>query len=52
VDWTIQIDRHRSLRDRLTGRNKLAPDDTLSSVIERFVRQSRGMTGIEIERDA
>jgi hypothetical protein len=52
VDWTIQVHKHRSLRDKLTGRNKLADDDPLSSLIERLVRQDGGMTGIEIEREA
>ena len=52
VDWTIQIHKHRSLRDKLTGRNKLAGDDPLSSAIERLVRQDSGITGIEVEREA
>ncbi len=51
VDWTIQIHKHRSLRDKLTGRNTLAADDAVSSVIERLVRQDGAATGIEIERE-
>ena len=51
MDWTIQVHKRRSLRDKLTGRNKLADDDPLSSLIERLVRQDDGMTGIEIARE-
>ena len=52
VDWTIQIDRHRSLKDKLTGANKLAADDRLSAAIERLVRQDAGAGEIEVSRDA
>ena len=52
VDWTIQIDRHRSLKDKLTGSNKLAADDRLSAAIERLVRQDADAAEIEVSRDA
>jgi hypothetical protein len=52
VDWTIQIDRHRSLKDKLTGSNKLAADDRVSAVIERLVRQDADAVEIEVSRDA
>ena len=52
VDWTIQIDKHRSLKDKLSGSNQLADDDRLSAEIERLVRQDAGAGGIEVSRDA
>ena len=51
VDWTVQVHRHRSLRDKLTGRNKLTADDPLSSLIERLLRDDGGMRGVEVDRE-
>ena len=50
VDWTIQIDKHRSLKEKLTGANTLAADDRLSALIERFVREEGGAAGVEVDR--
>ena len=52
VDWTIQIDKHRSLKDKVTGSNKLAADDRVSAAIERLVRQDADAAEIEVSRDA
>lgn len=52
VDWTIQIERHRTLGEKLRGANKMADDDALSSLIERLVRQSAGAADVEVERGA
>ena len=52
VDWTIQIDKHRSLKDKISSSNKLAADDRLSAEIERLVRQDADAGGIEVSRDA
>jgi hypothetical protein len=52
IDWTIQVHKHRSLREKLTGANKLAVDDPLSALIERLVRQAPDVVGVEVERDA
>jgi hypothetical protein len=51
VDWTIQVHRHRSLRDKLTGRNKLTAADPVSSLIERLLVEEGGMRGVAVERE-
>lgn len=50
VDWTIQIHRHRSLTDKLFGRNAHSADDALTALVERVVRAEPGFERIEIDR--
>ena len=52
VDWTIQIHKTRSLKDKLSGRNRMSADDPLSTLIERTVRGDPGITAVEVERNA
>ena len=52
VDWTVQIHRRRSLKDRLTGAHKLTEDDPLSALIERIIRADAGAQGIEVDRSS
>src|SRR5688572_24242826 len=49
VDWTIQIHKERSLRDKLFGRNKLAPSDELSEAVERLVRGEKDFRNPRVE---
>jgi hypothetical protein len=51
VDWTIQIEKHRSLKERITGGHRLGADDPLSAVIERLVREDAGAAEIEVDRE-
>jgi hypothetical protein len=51
IAWTVQIHRHRSLRDKLTGANRLAADDPLSALVERLVREEAGAGGVEVSRE-
>ena len=50
IDWTLQIHRRRSLKDRLTGANKMTPGDPLSALIERLLRGEAEITAIEADR--
>jgi hypothetical protein len=50
VDWTIQIHKERSLKDKVTGANKLTPDDALSALIERIIRDEPSIADLEIDR--
>ena len=52
ADWTIQIHRERSLKDRFTGRNKLTPDDPLSALIEGILRADPEIDGVYVDRRA
>src|SRR5262245_10610238 len=51
VAWTIQIHKHRSLKQKLTGANKLTPDDRLSGAIARLIRQGADAAEVEVERE-
>ena len=51
VEWTIQVHKHRSGKDKILGRNKMAADDPLAALIERIVRADLQMTGITIDRE-
>jgi hypothetical protein len=51
VEWVIQGHRHRSMSDKLFGRNKMAVDDPLVTLIERIVREDRQISGVSVERE-
>jgi hypothetical protein len=52
IEWTVQIDRHRSLKDKLTGANKMATDDPLSTLIDRIIRSDPAIADVERETDS
>jgi hypothetical protein len=43
--------RHRSISDKLFGRNKMAVDDPLAALIERMVRADGQISDVSIERE-
>jgi hypothetical protein len=49
IDWTVQIEKHRSLRDKITGANKMAADDALSALVEQILRSDPAITDVERE---
>jgi hypothetical protein len=51
VEWVIQVDRHRSLKDKLLGRNKMAIDDPLVALIERILRADAQISDVSVERE-
>lgn len=51
VSWTIQIDKSRSLKDKLFGRNKLTSDDGVSNAIESLIRSQSDFRAIAVNRD-
>jgi len=52
IDWTIQIDRIRSLKDKLTGRNKMTNDDPMTTLLETFLRNEPGIRDLSVDRNA
>src|SRR5579871_4621269 len=52
ADWMVQIHKRRSLLEKLTGRNKMAGDDSLTGAIENILRHDASFTKVEIEKDA
>lgn len=49
VDWVVQVERARSLTDRMFGRNALKADDPLCVLIERLVRADQHNSNISAE---
>jgi hypothetical protein len=51
VEWVIQVHSHRSFKDRLLGRNKMAVDDPLVALIQRIVGADPQISGLSVERE-
>ena len=51
-EWIVQVHKHRSLKDKLFGRNKMAVDDPLVALIERFVRADPQFLDVLVDRGA
>ena len=49
VDWIVQVHKNRTLKDKLTGKNKMADDDPLSGLLERFVRGEADFRNVSVE---
>ena len=52
IDWTVQIHKHRSLKEKLTGRNKMSADDPLTALLESFVRAEPAIREINVDKYA
>jgi hypothetical protein len=52
TDWTIQIHKHRTAMEKLTGRNRLAADDAFVALVETLFRETPGFRNVEIEKEA
>ena len=52
VEWVIQVHKHRSLKAKLLGQNKLAADDPLVVLIEGLVRADPQFSDVSVESDA
>lgn len=50
VDWILQVHKHRSLKEKLLGRNKMAADDPLVTFIEALVRADPQFLDVTIDR--
>ena len=38
IEWMVQVDKHRTLKDKVLGQNKMAADDRLVALIGDIVR--------------
>ena len=52
LEWFVQVHKHRSLKDKLLGRNKMTVDDPLSALIERVVRADSQIEDVHVDREA
>jgi hypothetical protein len=51
VQWVVQVHKHRSMTDKLFGRNVLAHDDRLVAAIEKLVRSDSRIVDVAVERE-
>jgi hypothetical protein len=51
VEWVLQVHKHRSMKDKLFGRNTIASDDPLAALIKRILRGDPQMSEISVERE-
>lgn len=52
TEWSVQLELHRSLRERLTGANKLTEHDPVSLAIESMLRAHADVSGLAVDRAA
>ena len=51
VDWIVQIHKNRSLKDKLTGKNKLSGDDPLVAFLENLICGELAFRDVASEKD-
>ena len=51
LDWTIQVHKARSMKEKLFGANNMISDDPLSAAIERILRSDSGVTHLSVEKE-
>ena len=52
LDWTVRIHKQRTLKEKLLGKNKMAAEDVLCTLIERIVRSADEIENVSVRRDA
>ena len=52
LDWVVQIHRNRSLKDKLTGKNKLTADDPLVVCLEKMIRGEPSFRDVTSEMES
>jgi hypothetical protein len=52
MDWIIQIHKNRTLKEKLTGANKLTMSDSFATVLEKIVRGEPDFRDVSVEADA
>ena len=51
IEWTVQVHKNRSLKEKILGKNKMAADDPLSRLIEKIVRADRGIEEVVVTKE-
>jgi hypothetical protein len=52
VEWVLQIEKLRSVQDKLLGRNRMDTDDPFASLIETLLRTDDTIKHLLVDRDA
>ena len=50
VDWTLQVEKLRSPKDKLLGRNRMASDDQVAGLVEMLLRADSGIEHVVVDR--
>jgi len=50
VEWTVQVLKHRSMTEKLLGRNKMTDEDPLFALIERLVRADTAIEQVSVTK--
>jgi len=48
-EWRLMVEKHRSLKEKLTGKNQLAENEEIISILKRLVEDAPDMKFIRIE---
>ncbi len=48
IEWSVQLVKHRSVTDKLFGRNTLSPDDPVALAIERIIRADSAFHAVSV----
>lgn len=48
-EWRIMIQKHRTMWEKITGRNQTSPDDSIFGVIEEILRREPDFTNLRRE---
>jgi hypothetical protein len=51
LEWTVQLHKTRSLKEKLLGQNKLEGDDPLFALIEKIIRADSDIGRVEVTRE-
>jgi len=51
VDWTVQVHKSRSLKEKLLGRNTMAEDDPLCALIEKVLQADTRVERVSVDRE-
>jgi hypothetical protein len=49
IEWIVQVDKTRSLKEKIFGKNKMSSDDPLFSVIEKAIRSIDGAQDLQTD---
>jgi hypothetical protein len=52
LDWNLQIHKHRTVMEKLLGKNSMTADDALCALVERIVRSDSLLEEVSVERNA
>ena len=52
IEWILQVHKHRSLKEKIFGQNKMVADDPLVALIERIVRADPQISDVSVDRNA